>query len=66
MKNISEGPLNNMSSLIQIMTWRQTSDKPLSEPMKDYLATMQLRYWRKTTTISDEGNSPVAPFTNMV
>ena len=32
LKFILIGPINN-PALVQIMAWRQTGDKPLSEPM---------------------------------
>ena len=28
-----KGPINNIPALVQIMTWRSSGDKPLSEPM---------------------------------
>ena len=28
-----KGPINNIPALVQIMAWRQSGDKPLSEPM---------------------------------
>ena len=28
-----KGPINNIPALVQIMAWRRTGDKPLSEPM---------------------------------
>ena len=31
--NLFRGPINNIASLIQIMAWRRSGDKPLSEPM---------------------------------
>ena len=34
------GPIDNMPALVQMMTWRRTSDKSLSEPMT------ALDYWR--------------------
>ena len=33
LKFISKGPINNMSALVQIMTWCCASDKPLPEAM---------------------------------
>ena len=33
MKFVPKGPINNISSLVQIMAWRRPGDKPLSEPM---------------------------------
>ena len=33
LKFVPKGPINNIPALVQIMAWRQTGDKPLSEPM---------------------------------
>ena len=33
LKFVPIGPINNSPALIQIMTWHQSVDKPLSEPM---------------------------------
>ena len=33
LKFVPEGPINNIPTLLQIMTWRRPGDKPLSEPM---------------------------------
>ena len=33
LKFVPKGPINNIPALVQIMTWRRPSDKPLSEPM---------------------------------
>ena len=33
LKFVPMGPINNIPSLVQIMAWRQTGDKPLSETM---------------------------------
>ena len=33
LKFVPKGPNNNVPALVQIMAWRQTGDKPLSEPM---------------------------------
>ena len=30
---VSKGPIKNIPSLVQIMTWRRPGDKPLSEPV---------------------------------
>ena len=34
LKYIPRSPIDNMSALVQIMTWRRKSDKPLPEPMQ--------------------------------
>ena len=33
MKFVPKGPINNIPALVQIMAWRRTGDKALSEPM---------------------------------
>ena len=39
LKFVPKGPINNISSLVQIMAWRRSGDKPLSEPMMVSLLT---------------------------
>ena len=39
MKFVTKGPMNNNPSLVQIMAWRRSGDKPLSEPMMVSLLT---------------------------
>ena len=39
LKFINEGPIINMTILVQIMAWRRPGDKPLSEPMMVNLLT---------------------------
>ena len=33
LKFVPKGPINNILALVQIMAWRRTGDKPLSEAM---------------------------------
>ena len=33
LKFVPKGPINNISTLVQMMAWRRPGDKPLSEPM---------------------------------
>ena len=33
LKFVPKGPFNNIPALVQLMAWRRTGDKPLSEPM---------------------------------
>ena len=33
LKPVPKGPINNIPALVQIMAWRRTGDKPLSEPI---------------------------------
>ena len=39
LKFVPKGPINNNPALVQIMTWRRSGDKPLSEPMMVSLLT---------------------------
>ena len=39
LKFVPKGPINNNPALVQIMAWRRSGDKPLSEPMKVSLLT---------------------------
>ena len=39
LKFVPNGPINNISALVQIMAWRRSGDKPLSEPMMVGLPT---------------------------
>ena len=39
LKFVPKGPINNIPALIQIMAWRRSGDKPLSEPMMVSLLT---------------------------
>ena len=33
LKFVPKGPINNIPALVQIMAWRRSGNKPLSEPM---------------------------------
>ena len=39
LKFVSKGPINDIPALVQIMAWRRSGDKPLSEPMMFRLPT---------------------------
>ena len=39
LKFVSKGPMKNIPTLVQIMAWRRSGDKPLSEPMMVSLLT---------------------------
>ena len=39
LKLVPKGPINNIPALVQIMAWRRSGDKPLSEPMMVSLST---------------------------
>ena len=39
LKFVPKGPINNIPALVQIMAWRLSGDKPLSEPMMVSLPT---------------------------
>ena len=44
LKFIPKGPVNNIPALVQIMAWRRTGDKPLSEPMVTKFADTYIRH----------------------
>ena len=39
LKYVRKNPIDNNPALVQIMTWRRSGDKPLSEPMMNILLT---------------------------
>ena len=39
LKCVPRGPINNIPALVQIIAWRRSGDKPLSEPMMVSLLT---------------------------
>ena len=39
LKFVPKGPINNIPALVQMMAWRRSGDKPLSEPMMVSLPT---------------------------
>ena len=39
LKFVPSGPINNIPALVQIMAWRRSGYKPLSEPMMGSLLT---------------------------
>ena len=48
---ISDGSVNNIPSLVQMVAWRRPSDKPLFEPMMIILLT----HWRMYTSLGLNG-----------
>ena len=44
LKFVPKGPINNISALVQIMDWRQTGGKPISEPMTAYFTGAYIRH----------------------
>ena len=44
MKFVPTGAIGNIASLIQIMAWRRSGDKRLSEPMMTYVANAYARH----------------------
>ena len=44
LKYVPEGLIDNMATLVQIMAWRRTSDKPLSEVMMVYFTDVYMRH----------------------
>ena len=44
LKFVPKGSINNIPALVQIMAWRRTGDKPLSEPMMTQFNDAYMRY----------------------
>ena len=44
LKFVPKGPINNIPALVQIMSWRQSGDKPMSEPMMTLFADAYTRH----------------------
>ena len=44
LKFVPQGPINNIPALVQIMAWRRSGDKPLSEPMMAWLNDAYMRH----------------------
>ena len=49
LKFVPKGPINNIPALVHIMAWRQTGDKPLSEPM---MTQFNDAYMRHTASVN--------------
>ena len=41
---VPKGPIDNKLTLVQVMAWRQTGDKPLSEPMLNQLMDAYMQH----------------------
>ena len=44
LKFVPKSQINNISALVQIMAWRRTGDKPLSEPMMTQFNDAYMRH----------------------
>ena len=44
LKFVPKGPINNIPALVQIMAWRRSDDKPLSEPNDAYSTDAYMRH----------------------
>ena len=63
LKFVPKGPINNIPALVQIMAWRRSGNKPLSEPMMVSLPThicvTQPRWVKRFFQISWDYNLPI-------
>ena len=60
LKFVPKGPINNIPALVQLMAWRRSGDKPLSEPMMVSLLThicVTRHQWVKYHLIPGKFNS---------
>ena len=44
LKYVPRSPIDNKSSLVQVMAWRRTGDKPLPEPMMTQFNDAYMRH----------------------
>ena len=44
LKFVHKGPIDNKPALVQVMAWRRTGDKPLSEPMLTRFTDAYMRH----------------------
>ena len=44
LKFVPRGPIHNIPAFVQIMAWRRTGDKPLSEPINKLTADAYMRH----------------------
>ena len=70
LKFVLKGPINNIPALVQIMAWRRSGEKPLSEPMMVRLPThicVAQPQWVKRTNVlpQDFMNSPSDMWKNL-
>ena len=42
---VSQGPIDTIPALVQIMAWRRIGDRPLSEPIMDLVSDAYMRHW---------------------
>ena len=62
LKYVPKGPINNIPALVQIMAWRRSGDKPLSEPMMVDLPTHICVIWPQWVDIFSVINLIIAKF----
>ena len=53
LKFVPKVPIDNKPALVQIMAWRQTGDKPLSEPMMAYFTDVFMRHMALMSRLTD-------------
>ena len=44
LKYVPRGPIDNKPALVQVMAWRRTGDKPLSEPLMTQFSDAYIRH----------------------
>ena len=52
LKFVPKSPINNIPALVQILAWRLTGDKPLSEPMMTQFNDVTGPQWVKVLSVS--------------
>ena len=65
LKYVHKGPIDNNTALVQIMAWRRSGDKPLSEPMMISLPThicVTQPQWVKKGLFSSQWNIKIISY----
>ena len=45
LKYVARCPIDNKPTLVQVMAWRRTGDKPFPEPMMTQVIDVYMRHW---------------------
>ena len=67
LKFVPRGPISNNPTLVQMMAWRRSGDKPLSEPMMISLLTHIIQpQWVNTLFVDDLAQQEARPSVGML
>ena len=65
LKFVPKGPIDNETALVQVMDWRRTGHKPLSEPMLTHFTDRYSALWgNEPTMLQCYSSWPMVPLTH--